>query len=37
MSFSTICGKVERKKPQKLKKDSYLRFPNFIKSRFLSF
>jgi len=37
MSFPQVCGKIERKKPQKLKKGVYLRFPNFIKSHFLSF
>ena len=37
MSFPQVCGKIERKRPQKLKKDAYLRFPNFIKSHFLSF
>ena len=37
MSFSTICGKVKRKRPQKLKNTPFLRFPNFIKNDFLSF
>ena len=37
MSFPQVCGKIERKRPQKLKKGTYLRFPNFIKSHFLSF